>query len=89
MKLKYEDEIEIVRNELKEKTKENKRLVESYKIAKQNNDGLKNQVCIIYQNVFNIFFIKFKNFELQEKCTKFEKQFSTLNYRFNNLQVCC
>lgn len=43
-KLKYEDEIEKLKNEIKEKNKDNRRLNESFKLLKQANDSLKTQV---------------------------------------------
>jgi hypothetical protein len=47
MKIKHEEELEKLRNELKEKNKENKRVNESFKTIKQTNDILKNQVIIL------------------------------------------
>ena len=51
MKLMQEDELEALRNEIKEKNKENKRLNESFKTIKQTNDILKNQV--FYCSILN------------------------------------
>ena len=51
MKLMQEDELEALRNEIKEKNKENKRLNESFKTIKQTNYILKNQV--FYSSILN------------------------------------
>jgi hypothetical protein len=48
MKIKHEEELEKLRNEIKEKNKENKRVNESFKTIKQTNDILKNQVIILF-----------------------------------------
>ena len=44
IKLRYESEINNLRNDLKERSKENKRLNEAYKIIKASNESLKTQV---------------------------------------------
>jgi hypothetical protein len=44
IKSNYEAELEDLRNELKEKTRENKRIADSFKLLKQSNDTLKQQV---------------------------------------------
>jgi hypothetical protein len=44
IKLRYENEINSLRNDLKEKSKENKRLNEAYRIIKKSNETLKQQV---------------------------------------------
>ena len=45
LKEDYESEILALKNEIKEKTKENRRLQDSFKIIKQANDSLKSQVA--------------------------------------------
>lgn len=44
IKFRYENEINNLRNDLKEKSKENKRLNEAYRIIKKANETLKHQV---------------------------------------------
>jgi hypothetical protein len=44
IKAKYEVELDTLRNEVKEKTRENKRLADSFKLLKQSNEALKQQV---------------------------------------------
>lgn len=47
IKLKYDNEISNIRNDLKEKFKENKRLNEAFRTIKQSNDSLKQQVSCV------------------------------------------
>jgi hypothetical protein len=48
LKSRYENELAALKEELKEKTKENKRLNEAFKSIKQSNETLKSQVILIF-----------------------------------------
>jgi hypothetical protein len=55
LKSKYEMELDHVKNELKEQKKENKRLNDSFKLLKQSNETMKNNVyfnCVLLLFVF-------------------------------------
>ena len=63
IKMRYENEINNLRNDLKEKAKENKRLNEAYKIIKKSNENLKSQVILKNHENANKYFQRFSSWK--------------------------
>ena len=64
LKMKYEKEILSLRNELKEKVKENKRVNNSFNITRQSNENLKKQIKEKNEKLFKL---EDQNFSLNSR----------------------